>query len=523
MAWRDIETARAFLATEQGALLRDWGGRTPIALIYPNSYAVGMSSLAIHSLYELFNSLPGLLAERAFAWLDRRPRADTPVLTIESQRPIGEAAVVAASLSFEMDYFHLIGLLRRARIPVPAQERGPGDPLVLLGGPAVSANPLPLADLADAIVIGELESIVEPLGQILAGMGHASREETLAALACLPGVYVPGAHADELVVRQRLADLDAYPTGTAILSPRAEFGDMHLIEISRGCGHGCRFCLAGHWYRPYRERSLESVLEQAQRWRGQLSRVGLVSAAASDHSRIEELALALEALGLEVSVSSLRVRPLSPTLIDVLARTGSQSITLAPEAGSERLRTLIRKGISHDDILRATELVRGRFGSLKLYFMIGLPTEEESDIEELLALVGEIRRFFERQIVVNLTPFVPKAHTAWERMPMAPAEVLEARTARIREGCRHLRVELRAESVNAARVQAVLARGDARVGEALLAMPNPHPGQFERALGRMGLSIEAELAERPPEVSLPWDFIRLFGPLEATPHKRSHG
>lgn len=517
MAWRDIETARAFLASETGARVRDWGGRVPIALLYPNSYAVGMSSLAIHSLYRLLNDLPGVLAERAFAWLDRRPRADTPVLTIESQRPIGDASVVAVSLSFEMDYFYLIGAFQRAAIPLRADERGAGDPLVLLGGPAISANPMPLAALADAIVIGEIEPILEPLGRVLGEMWGADRQETLDALAEIPGVYVPLVHAGEPVVRQRLRDLDAYPTGTTIASPRAEFGDMHLIEISRGCGHGCRFCLAGHWYRPYRERSLESILAQVRQGPSQLTQVGLVSAAASDYSRIEELVMALEQEGLGVSVSSLRVRPLSLALVEALARVGSQSITLAPEAGSQRLRTLIRKGIDHDDIMRAAELARDRFASLKLYFMIGLPTEEEQDITEMLTLVGQVREVFGRQVVVNLTPFVPKAHTAWERMAMAPAELLEARTARIREGCRRLRVELRAEAVSAARVQAALARGDARVGEALLGMPNPQPARFARALARAGLDLDEELGARAPDAPLPWDFVRLFGRDEPPP------
>ena len=512
MAWRDIETARELLASETGPIVRDWGGRVPIALVYANSYAVGMSSLAIHGLYQQLNALPGLAVERAFAWLDRRPRADTPVLTLESQESIAEAAVVAVSLSFEMDYFNLVGMLRRAQIPLRAAERDAVDPLVVLGGPAVSANPMPLSPLADAIVIGEVEPILERLGQALAEMVVQSRDETLDALARIPGVYVPLRHQGEPVVRQLLPDLDAYPTGTAIVAPRAEFGDLHLIEISRGCGHGCRFCLAGRWYRPYRERSLDSILEQVRQGPPELSRVGLVSAAASDYGRVDELATTLQEMGYELSVSSLRIRPLAPSLVDALARTGSRSITLAPEAGSQRLRQLIRKGISEDDILQATELVKGRFASLKLYFMIGLPTEEDEDIDEILALVGQVRERFERQVVVNLTPFVPKAHTPWERMPMAPARVLEERTARLRDGCRRLRVELRAEAVNAARVQGVLARGDAQVGEALLNMRNPTPGRFERALSDAGLDMDTELAARSPDEPLPWEWVRVVAP-----------
>lgn len=509
MAWRDIELARDYMASERGYRVRDWGGLTPIALVYPNSYAVGMSSLAIHSLYRLLNSLPGLLAERAFAWLDRPPRPDSPVLTLESQQSISEAAVVAASLSFEMDYFNLIGMLRRAQIPLRASQRGVGDPLVVLGGPAVSANPMPLAPLADAVVIGEIEPILEPLGQALGELWSRSRDETLDALSRVPGVFVPLRHRGEAVVRQRVADLDEHPTGTTIVAPRAEFGDMHLVEISRGCGHGCRFCLAGHWYRPYRERSLESILDQVRQGPPELARVGLVAAAASDYTRIDELAAGLQALGRGVSVSSLRIRPLAPALVDALAQTGVRSITLAPEAGSERLRTLMRKGITREDIVQAADAIKGRFATLKLYFMIGLPTEEDEDIEELLALVREVHQRFGRQVVVNLTPFVPKAHTPWERMAMAEEPVLQARTARLREGCRRLGIELRAEAVSAARVQAVLARGDAQLGQALLDMPQPSPGRLERAMRGAGVSLEDALAAKEPRAPLPWDWVQV--------------
>lgn len=519
MAWRDIAQARAFLASEIGPQVQDWGGRVPIALVYPNAYAVGMSSLAMHALYRYLNAFESLVAERAFAWLDRPAGPQDPVLLLESQRPIREAAVIAATLSFEMDYFHLLDMLRREGIPLRASDREEGDPLILLGGPAISANPVPLAPVADAILIGEIEPVLEPLQDTLAALGDRTRAETLTALAKIPGVYVPLLHQGEPIVRQWAKDLDAYPTTSAIIAPRAEFGDMYLVEISRGCHWGCRFCLAGQWYRPYRERTLEVVLEHAKQGLGYLRRIGLVSAATSDYSRLDEMVTALGALGAEISVSSLRIAPLSYALIEALVQSGSQSITLAPEAGSERLRHLIRKGITHEDILKAVEAVKGRFASLKLYFMIGLPTEEGADIEELLSLVREIRRLFDRQIVVNITPFVPKAHTPWERMGMAPAPVLEQRLARLREGCQQMRVALRAESVAAARVQAVLARGGSDVGEALLAMPRPTMRFFERAFARIGSTMEEALAEKPSDAPLPWDFVRLFPPRETEEKK----
>jgi len=507
MDWREITLARRLLASERGASVRDWGGRLPIVLAYPNSYGVGMSSLAIHGLYRWLNALPGVVCERAFAWLGRRPEPGAPLLTLESQRPVRDAAALAISVSFELDYFHVLEMLRRTPLPLRAAEREDGDPLVILGGPAVAANPAPLAPVADAIVIGEAEPILADLVDVLREGWVRHRAATLAALAALPGVYVPALHDGRPIERLCQSDLDAYPTGTSVIAPQAEFGDMFLIEISRGCLRGCRFCLAGQWYRPLRERSMESVLAQAQEGLTHLNKVGLVGAAVSDYSAIGDLAMRLRKMGAALSVSSLRVHPLSLPLLAALAESGSQSITLAPEAGSERLRRAIRKGVTHAQIIRAVEAVRGRFASLKLYFMIGLPGEEDSDIEALLQLVGEVAGLFDREVVVNVTPFVPKAHTPYQREAMASAEVLETRLARLREGCRALRTPLRAEGVAESRAQAILARGDVRLGEALLALPTTSPARLERVLRRTGLDPEVYLAAWAPDAALPWNVV----------------
>ena len=508
MEWRHIQAARRLLASEQGALVRDWGGRVPIALAYPNSYAVGMSSLAVHGLYRWLNEMPGIVCERAFASLGRRPTPQAPLITLESQRPVADMAAIAFSVSFEMDYFNVVDMLRRANIPLRAEERERPDPLIILGGPAVSANPMPLSLLADAIVIGEIEPLLEPLWQCLQETWSLDRGAVLSDLARIPGIYVPLVNQDHVIQRQLLADLDTYPLHSALVAPKSQFGDMHLIEISRGCGRGCRFCLAGYWYRPPRERSLESILEQARAgmlWR---DKIGLVGSAVSDYSAIDELARALLAMGAGISVSSLRVSPLSPTVVSALAQSGARSLTLAPEAGSERLRKSINKGLSYDDIMRATELAAAHpFQSLKLYFMIGLPGEVDQDIDELLALVREVKRRFPRQVVANITPFVPKAHTPYQRVAMAPEELLDGRLARIREGCQEANVQVRGESSAAAHVQAVLSRGDALIGEALLNMRPASPRHWDRALHSVGLSADLYLRERSITERLPWAMI----------------
>ena len=508
MEWHHIATARRIRESESGAILRDWGGRIPVVLAYPNTYAVGMSSLAIHGLYRWFNVLPGVVCERAFASLGRRVQPTGPIVTLESQRPLRDAALVAFSVPFEMDYVNVISMLRRASIPVRAEERADGDPLIILGGPAVSANPEPLAVVADAIVIGEAETLLAPLVDCIANSWQQKRDHTLEDLASLPGIYVPLVHQGKRINRQWLEELDDYPTSSSIVAPLAEFGDMHLIEVSRGCGRGCRFCLAGHWYRPPRERSLGTILEQAREGLKQQDKIGLVASAVSDYSHIDELVTELRGMGAAISVSSLRVAPLSPILVRALREGGARTITLAPEAGSEGLRRAINKGVTHDDIMAATALVASeRFEALKLYFMFGLPGESDGDIEDLLRVVAEIKGVFTRRVIVSLTPFVPKAHTPFQRAAMVPKAVLEERLSRIGEGLRQLHVEMRAESIDAARIQCVLARGDRRVGEALLAVPTLASSAWERALALLDLDMEEYLRERSPQESLPWHFV----------------
>jgi radical SAM superfamily enzyme YgiQ (UPF0313 family) len=504
MTWQQIEEAKRRLANERGTIHRDWGGRLPIALVFPNTYYLGMSSLALHALYRLWNSRDDVVCERVFTDL-------TPPLSLESGAPLDYFPVVAFSISYEMDYFNLVALLRAAGIPPRAADRDESHPLIIAGGAAVSANPEPVAALLDVVVIGEVEPVIDSLTDALQRVPE-SRDAALAALVQIPGLYVPNTEYPisnaPCVTRQWLRDLDSYATHSALLTPDTEFADMGLIEIARGCGRGCRFCLAGYAYRPPRQRSVGSILAQARELLRYGDRLGLVSAAVSDHADIDQLAAELRGLGARISVSSMRVDPVSEPLIRALAKSGARTLTIAPEAGSERLRRVINKTQTESDVLHAVELADSYgLGQIKLYFMLGLPTEDEEDVQALVALALACADRFPRQVTVNITPFVPKAHTPFQRLAQTPAKMVKGRLSYVESKLRRRGVAVKAESPAWAEIQSTLARGDRHVTEALLAVKELAPATWRKALAEVGLSAPELLRQRGSEEPLPWDFI----------------
>ncbi len=510
---------------EQGAVVKDWGGRISVALTMPNTYYVGMSSLALQLLYAAFNREDDVVCERIF-WEKGAVQAGLPLEALESGRRADEFDVWAFTISWEMDYFNVVDLLRQAGIPPRAEERaatrrwdGSPWPLLIAGGPGVTMNPEPMAPFFDAILIGEGEEAIPTFLDVCReGLGE-DHDALLAALDGLPGWYVPSkrpSHRDHphfrRVERLWVRNLADYDVSGSLYATDTEFAGMHLMEIARGCGRGCRFCLAGYVYRPAREQPLERLLASAERAIAQgHRRVGLVSAAVSDHTQIDELATELEAMGASISASSMRMDPISVPLIRAMAAGGAQNLTVAPEAGSQRLRNVINKTQTEEQMMRAIALAQElNFSQLKLYFMIGHPTETDDDIQALIDFTMAARGRFKRRIAINATPFVPKAHTPFQWQGMTPAQELRARQKTIQRALARHGVDVRADSPDWAEVQAVLSRGDRRLADVLLALP---PGQltvrsFFAAMADLGLEKENYCGAWDAGSPLPWDVVQ---------------
>ncbi|MCK4368312.1 MAG: radical SAM protein [Dehalococcoidales bacterium] len=515
MAWAEVEKARRRLSREEGTIIKDWGGRIPIALVYPNSYYVGMSNLGVHALYSLLNSYSQVVSERAF-WEVENRNSRSPALCLESQRPLSDFAVVAFSISYELDYFNVVHILKASGIPLYAADRDERHPLVIAGGPCIIANPLPLSPFFDCLCIGEAEPMVPVMLPVIAEGILGRRSDLLKALASLPGVYVPQYYSGKPVVRQWAKNLDDFPVASAILTPDTELGDLYLIEVERGCNWGCRFCLASKAFSPMRHRSVDNLIAQAELGLKYRKRLGLVGAAVSDYPQIEELLLKLGRMGAELSISSLRMAPLSSVVLRELAKGGARTIALAPEAGSQRLRQVIKKGISEEDILEAMGRVAEQgIKQVKLYFMIGLPSETDEDIEGIIKLTLNCKRIIDRQqtgcrLVLTISPFVPKAGTPFQWLPMTPPSILNRRLSLLKSNLMPKGIKIKGESAAWSQVQGVLSRGDIKLAEVLANIEEVSLSGWRQAVEKCHLDIDFYVHQRwDTDQKLPWGMIDL--------------
>jgi len=521
MSRKLIEHLRNRLGTETGVVSHPWqGGRYRIALVYPNTYHQGMSNLGFLTVYHLLNSRNDCLCERFFMpdgeMLQEYLRTGFPLVSCESQRPLADFDLIALSISFENDYLHLPRIFELGRLPLFAADRDERHPLVLFGGVCAFLNPEPLDDLVDLVAVGEAEPILPNLIPVLKENSR-DRAEIFQELADLPGIYLPRHKQAQRPQRQFLADLDVSASRSFIQSEATEFGDMALTEVARGCTRGCRFCAAGYIYLPPRERSLGNLMGQVETGLCDRQKIGLVGAAVADHSGFKLLQQGILDRGGQVSVSSLRLDALTASEVAALKQAGLRTAAIAPEAGSQRLRDLINKGINETQILHAVQLLAdGGILNLKLYFLIGLPTEEQGDLEELLALTEKIRLLWREAgrargalgtVTLSINPFIPKPFTPLQWAGMEPEASLKKKLRFLYAAISRMpNTELNSESLRSAVLQAFLSRGDRQIGRLL---PQLAAGaNLKQLCKKAGIDLASSVTrERRQDEEFPWEVI----------------
>lgn len=516
--------AEELLRRESGTVRKEPGGRISVCLIYPNTYRLGMSNLGYQGVYTLLNERADVVCERAFLPdprdMEEYSRSNTPLFALESGRLVSDFDIIAFSVSFENDFPNVLKLLQLARVPLEQSERGPGHPLVVMGGVCSTANPEPLALFMDACFVGEAEEMLDEFMDVWAG--SAGRDEALRAASRIEGVYVPSLYevtytpegfiksrqplqgAPARVKRRVVKDISLRPMAPSIVTPDAEFADMYLVEAMRGCPHSCGFCLAGHVYNPPRMKPVAGLKEEIKRAAKRAARVGLIGPSLTDYPHAREV-LAIE--GVDFSITSLRAKPGSAELAALIK--GGRSASIAPEAGTDRLRGVINKRISHDDIVTtAVAMLQSGLRRLRLYFMVGLPTEGQADIEAIASLVKEVRSGCRSGgIALTLSVFVPKPFTPFQWLPMQRRNTVRERIAAVRDGLRGVKgVTVRQDSLRSAYMQGFLARADRRA--ALMLKETLRTADFKSAAKRAGLDPDFYIyRERAFDEPLPWDFI----------------
>jgi radical SAM superfamily enzyme YgiQ (UPF0313 family) len=548
-SWAQRERALAILAKEVGYVKKPHGDRLRVALAFPNTYWVGMSNLGFQTVYRLFNREDDIVCERFFlppkTELAELSAVKAPLLTLESQTPVGDFDVVAFSVSFEWDYVNVLTLLRLAGIPARADARNTRHPLVVIGGAVTFVNPEPLAPFADVIAAGEGEALIPGLRRSFAAA--SSRADLLRHLALERGFYVPSFYepqyrAGEVAQPSASGTLAGYtvdaavgaplpvrkaalrtteavdPPSTGIFTPDTEFGSRFLIEVVRGCANLCRFCWAGYNYLPVRAFPADRILQLAEAARVHSSRVGLVSIALCDHPEIDRILARLLEMGYAISPASLRLDDLTESIVRVLYESGERTITIAPETGSDRLRRVINKTVTNDEILDRADLIfASGIENLKLYYMIGLPTETDEDLVAIRDLTLQIRdRMLKHarrkgqigRIVGSVNPLIPKPGTAYQRLPMEEPSMVERKIKRLRSLVSDIdNVYFNIKSERHSYYQALLSLGDRRVA-AVIEAAERNGQNWRAAVAEAGIDGDFYIfRDRTGDAMLPWDII----------------
>ena len=539
-SWQLVEQARATLSKEVGYVRKSHAGRLRVALAFPNTYFVGMSNLGFQTVYQLFNAQDDVVCERLFLppkqQLKEQLAARTPLVALESQTLARDFDVIAFSVSFEWDYTNILTMLRLAGVPLRAADRTERDPLVVIGGAVTFVNPEPLAPFADVIAAGEGEDLVPTLVDAFRQGGR--RSDLLRLLAPQRGFYIPsfyevayrpdgtidrfvpreGTGAPPTVRKAALATTATVePPCTQIFTPDTEFGSR-LVEVVRGCANLCRFCWAGYNYLPVRAFPADRILARAKEARAHSSHAGLVSIALCDHPEIERILSGLAEMGYSISPASLRLDDLTESIVRRLRESGERTLTIAPETGSDRLRRVINKTVTNDEIVDRAELIfASGIENLKLYYMIGLPTETDEDLVAIRDLTLLLRQIMLKhakdkgqvgRIIGSVNPLIPKPSTAYQRLPMEQPAIIEKKVQRLRSltaGIDNVFFNIKSERHSF--YQALLSLGDRRVAPVVEAA-EANGGDWRRAVADTGVDADFYVfRDKAADEVLPWSII----------------
>lgn len=502
--------AKDYLQYEEGTIIKSSRGNPRVTLVYPNTYFLGMSNLGFQSVYALFNRDPQTICERAFLpddfVFDENASRTTPLRTIESGRSAQDVSCMAFSISFENDYLNVLTILSMSGLAFHANDRSDDDPILIAGGAAITINPEPIRPFFDLLFVGEAEEAIEEIVETL--RSDLNRADKIAALAKIEGMYACSAmdNADlasppssicpsndtpnSLENRVSLAhlrqyrrrvpkDINGFPIETVIHTPYSEFGKLSLIEVQRGCGRGCKFCAEGFIYTPFRERSFDLVKEQVLRGLKRRDKIGLIGADLLVYPHIADLFRFIHANGGTFSPSSVRVDAMTPEIIALLAESGHKTMAIAPEAGSDNLRSITNKKFNNASILKVVEdLIVAGIPNIKMYLMIGLPHETDNDISEMIELVDSARKVILAQaritkrmgaLTLSLNPFIPKPRTPYQVGVFEGIDVLEKKITRVKKSLLPKGgIKIYYENPFFAYVQALLSNGTTHMSDYLL-------------------------------------------------------
>jgi radical SAM superfamily enzyme YgiQ (UPF0313 family) len=521
---RLIEKIDELLSKEQGTVYKDPGGRINICLVYPNTYHVGMSNLGFQGIYGLLNSMKDVVCERVFLPEDKDMeeyvRTDTELFSMESKRPLNRFDIIAFSVSFENDYPHIIKIFELSGLPLRSSKRDSGHPLIIMGGVCAFFNPEPVADFFDICFIGEADEMLPEFLDVY--KTSADRSDVLKKSVTVEGLYVPRFYnvsydtegkisgryqaedMPEVIKRRYLKDISESKIMTTIITTETEFSEMYLTEAMRGCPWNCRFCIAGKIYSPPRKKGLQAIEGEIQTALTRTKRIGLIGPSLSDYPYIKDV---LKIPEVDFSITSLRASTKSAELVSLIK--GHKSVSIAPEAGTERLRKVINKRITEEDILQTSELLFAEgVETLRLYFMVGLPTETGEDIDGIINLVKKIRDVSTKgYITLSISTFVPKPFTPFQWHPMETQSEVKERLKMIKKGLLSIKgVKVFHDIPKYAYMQGLFSMGDRRVSKVLEGMSKVH--DWMKATEAAGLNKDFYIFRKKGfgEI-LPWDFI----------------